>query len=81
MNRNIFSAAFCALLLALNLPAQAQQAGKVPRIGYLDGASLSGSEGRIGAFQQGLRDLGYVEGKNIIIEWRYAEEKRIACVN
>src|SRR2546422_10371598 len=55
--------------------AHAQQAKKVPRIGYLTNASLSASAGRIEAFRQGLRELGYVEGKNIVIEWRYAEGK------
>ena len=46
-----------------------------PRIGYLTGASLSANAARIEAFRQGLRELGYVEGKNIVIEWRYAEGK------
>ena len=52
----------------------AQQA-KVPRIGYLTGSSPSARSARIEAFGQGLRELGYVEGKNIVIEYRYAEEK------
>jgi putative ABC transport system substrate-binding protein len=55
--------------------AQAQQAKKVPRIAYLTGNSPSTNVARIEAFRQGLRELGYVEGKNIIIEWRYAEGK------
>jgi putative ABC transport system substrate-binding protein len=55
--------------------AQAQQPTKVPRIGYLGGASLSVNSVRIEAFKQGLRELGYVEGKNIVIEWRSAEGK------
>jgi ABC-type uncharacterized transport system substrate-binding protein len=55
--------------------AQAQQPTKVPRIGYLTAGSLSTSSARIEAFRQGLRELGYVEGKNIVIEWRYAEGK------
>jgi len=54
---------------------EAQQPTKVPRIGYLSGSGLSVLAARIEAFRQGLRDLGYVEGKNIIIEWRSAEEK------
>ncbi|HEU4345183.1 MAG TPA: ABC transporter substrate-binding protein, partial [Candidatus Binatia bacterium] len=53
--------------------AQAQQPTKVPRIGYLSGSSLSALAARIEAFRQGLSDLGYVEGKNVIIEYRYAE--------
>src|SRR6266571_3878164 len=54
---------------------EAQQPTKIPRIGYLSGSSPSTSPARRKAFQQGLRELGYVEGKNIIIEWRFAEEK------
>ncbi len=63
------------VLLAVAVIAEAQQPKKVPRIGYLIGASLSESSARIPAFRQGLRELGYVEGKNIIIEWRSAEQK------
>ena len=55
--------------------AQAQQPTKVPRIGYLTGASLFANSARHEAFRQGLRELGYVEGKNIVIDWRSAEEK------
>lgn len=56
------------LLLTTAPPAQAQQAEKVSRVGYLSGSSLSLLGARIEAFRQGLRDLGYVEGKNIVIE-------------
>jgi putative ABC transport system substrate-binding protein len=63
------------MLLALSFPAAAQQPKKVPRIGFLSGASPSALAGRVEAFRQGLRDLGYVEGKNIVIEYRYAEGK------
>ena len=63
------------MLLALPFPARAQQPTKIPRIGYLSGTSPSTSSARREAFRQGLRELGYVEGKNIIIEWRYAEGK------
>jgi len=55
--------------------AEAQQPTKVPRIGYLSSTSLSAGASRIEAFRQGLRDLGYVEGKNLVIEWRFAEGK------
>jgi putative ABC transport system substrate-binding protein len=55
--------------------AQAQQPTKIPRIGYLIAASLFAASARTEAFRQGLRELGYVEGKNIVIEWRSAEEK------
>ncbi len=52
--------------------AQAQQPTNVPRIGFLTDAPLASNAGRVEAFRQGLRDLGYIEGKNIIIEWRDA---------
>ncbi len=55
--------------------ATAQQPTKIPRIGYLTTSSLSASSARLESFRQGLRELGYVEGKNIIIEWRSSEEK------
>jgi putative ABC transport system substrate-binding protein len=56
--------------------ATAQQPTKVPRIGFLSATSLSTNRARIEAFRHGLRELGYVEGKNIVIEYRYAEGKR-----
>ena len=55
--------------------SDAQQPTKVPRIGYLTGATPDGQSHRIEAFRQGLRELGYVEGKNISIEYRFAEGK------
>jgi putative ABC transport system substrate-binding protein len=55
--------------------AAAQQPTKVPRIGYLSAASLSVIAARAEAFREGLRELGYVEGKNIVIEWRSGEGK------
>jgi len=64
------------VVLAFGLVAAAQQAGKVPRIGFLSGSPPSSIKARTEAFQQGLRDLGYVEGKNIVIEWRSGEGKR-----
>jgi putative ABC transport system substrate-binding protein len=64
-----------AVLLTVAMVAKAQQPTKVPRIGYLTGASPSSMSARTEAFRQGLRELGYVEGKNIVIEYRYAEEK------
>ena len=69
--RNLKSAILAsALLFALCVTAQAQQPKKVPRVGFL---SSSVFPGRIEVFRQGLRDLGYVEGKNIVIEWRNAD--------
>ncbi len=64
-----------ALALAPFGLAEAQQAGKVPRIDYLSSASPSAISARIETFRQGLREFGYVEGKNLVIEWRYAEGK------
>jgi putative ABC transport system substrate-binding protein len=55
--------------------AEAQQPAKMPRIGYLSANSLSSTSALVEAFRQGLRELGYTEGKNIVIEWRAAEEK------
>jgi putative ABC transport system substrate-binding protein len=64
----------CALLFALCFPVEAQPMKKVYRLGFLSGGS-AGSSSTIEAFRQGLRDLGYVEGKNVNIEYRYAEGK------
>jgi putative tryptophan/tyrosine transport system substrate-binding protein len=62
-----------ALIFPLVSVAEAQQAGKAPRIGYLLDGSSSSAADRIDTFRDGLRDLGYVEGKNIVIDYRYAE--------
>jgi len=75
MKKTIAVLTLCAVLFALNFPVEAQQLTKVPRIGYLSPTSPSVSPTRIEAFRQGLRELGYVEGKNIVIEYRYAEGK------
>ena len=75
MTKKITRRAFCSILLALPFPVRAQQAKKIPRIGFIGGASRSAGSARIDAFRQGLRELGYVEGKNIVIEWRFAEGK------
>ena len=72
MRRKITGLAVCALLLALWLPIQAQQPKKIPRIGYL--APSSGPSANEEAFLQGLLSLGYIEGQNIAIEWRFARE-------
>jgi putative ABC transport system substrate-binding protein len=66
---------FAGALLALAVTVEAQQPKKVPRIGFLSAASSSAISARVEAFRQGLRELGYVEGKNIFIEWRFAEGK------
>lgn len=67
-----FALAILFMLLSLTSSAYAQSA-KVPRLGYISGGSFSALVSRVDAFRQGLRDLGYVEGKNIVIEWREAK--------
>jgi putative ABC transport system substrate-binding protein len=62
-----------SLLFALCLPAEAQQSAKIPRIGLL--LQASPTEPQVEAFRQGLRDLGYVEEKNILLEYRHTEGK------
>jgi ABC-type uncharacterized transport system substrate-binding protein len=69
---------FFAIAFALafgGVEARAQQPTNVPRIGYLTGTNLAAT-GRQEALRQGLRDLGYAEGKNIVIEWRSSEGNR-----
>jgi putative ABC transport system substrate-binding protein len=75
MRTTVISFALFALLFALCASAEAQQPGKIPRIGFLSTAALSSVSPRLDAFHQGLRELGYVEGKNIAIEYRSAEGK------
>ena len=75
MTKKIIFLALCSLLLAPCCAVEAQQPAKVPRIGYLNAVSPSTVSDRIEALRQGLRELGYVEGKNIVIEYRYAEGK------
>ena len=75
MNKKILVSILAVVILAFVHPAEAQQPKKVPRIGFLFGSSLSANSARHEAFRQGLRELGYVEGKNIVIDWRSAEEK------
>jgi putative ABC transport system substrate-binding protein len=75
MRKNIVCSVLAIFLLTSVCPAEAQQPTKVPQIGYLNAGSPSTNAARIEAFRQGLRELGYVEGKNIVIEWRHAEAK------
>src|SRR5437667_745289 len=76
MNREIVCLALSAVLFALSFPADAQQPTKVPRIRYLSSSEDPNNPGPlVQALQQGLRDLGYIEGKNILVEYRYAEGK------
>ena len=74
--RKTFCFALCALLLALGLSAEAQQTKKIPRIGYVRVVGAPSPPGpNVEAFRRGLRELGYVDGENIVIEFRYAEGK------
>src|SRR5215475_2704458 len=75
MKKKIIVLTLWAMLIALCFPAEAQQPGKVSRIGYLITSSPAAIAPRMDAFQQGLRELGYVEGKNIVIERRHGEGK------
>jgi putative ABC transport system substrate-binding protein len=78
MHKKITRLALCALLFAYSYQAQAQEPTKIPRIGYLTGSSPPTNatpDLNADAFQQGLRDLGYIEGKNILVEYRYLEGK------
>ena len=74
MERRTFLGVIAGGLLAAPVAAETQQAGKVPRIGYLV-PNLAASPHLPEAFRQGLRDLGYVEGRNVVIEYRNAEGK------
>jgi putative tryptophan/tyrosine transport system substrate-binding protein len=77
MKKKIMILTLCAVLLALSVSVEAQQPKEVPRIGYLTADSRSArADVRAAAFRQGLRELGYVEGKNLVIEWRSAEGKQ-----
>ncbi len=64
-----------AVFFAVCISVEAQQLKQVPRVGYLSGSSPSADAMRHKAFRQGLRELGYVEGESIAIEWRFAEGK------
>src|SRR5262245_10482941 len=70
MNRRTFLGMIGASVLGAPLDPEAQQPGKVPRIGYLSAGSESS---RDAAFRQGMRELGYVDGRNIVIESRFAD--------
>src|SRR5215467_5230736 len=70
MSKNIFSVALCVLLLALSVPVEAQQAKKIARLGYL--STFAGPPPVLVTFKRRLGELGWVEGKQIEFEYRYA---------
>ena len=75
MKKKITVLTLCAMLLALCASAEAQQPKKVPRIGYLSPLDAATESTRAEAIRLALRELGYIEGQNIAIEYRYAEGK------
>ena len=75
MNEKITSLALSAMLFALSVSAHAQQSNRVPRIGYLSAFEPTTESTRSEAIRLALRELGYIEGENIAIEYRYAEGK------
>ena len=75
MNKKNLGWLLTTIVLATSSSAQGQQPAKVPRIGFNLDSTASAVAARIEGFRQGLRELGYIEGKNIIIEWRSAEGK------
>jgi putative ABC transport system substrate-binding protein len=75
MRKNVVALALAVLLFALSFSAEAQQQPKIPRIGFLTNNSSTGLGDADEAFRQGLRALGYVEGKSLVTEYRYGEGK------
>jgi putative ABC transport system substrate-binding protein len=75
MTKKITVLTLCALLFALNVAAQPQQTGKIPRIGFLVPSTASSMTGLLEAFWQEMRKLGWIEGKNVTTEYRFAEQK------
>jgi len=75
MTKKIMLLALCSLLLAPCSAVDAQQTGNIPRIGFLDGGTASGSAVLVNAFRQELSKLGWIVGKNIAIEYRSAQQK------
>ena len=76
VSKSVLCVAACAMLLALCGSAEAQQAGKVPRVGYLSNLDPASESVRFEAIRVALRERGYIEGQNIATEYRYAKGKR-----
>lgn len=74
MNRSITVLSLCSLLLAPCSAIEAQS-GKIFRIGFLDSSTASGSAVLLQAFQQGMQKLGWIEGKNFTMEYRFADQQ------
>jgi putative tryptophan/tyrosine transport system substrate-binding protein len=75
MERRTFMAMLTGGIVVAPFAAEAQQAAKVPRIGFLGNSTAALEANLVGPFREGLRDLGYIEGRNILIEYRWAEGK------
>src|SRR5215467_2440982 len=75
MKKQLLALSFGAMLFTLCAPVEAEQTGKVFRIGFLDPSTVASMAAQLEAFRQELRKLGWIEGKNISIEYRYAEGK------
>jgi putative ABC transport system substrate-binding protein len=75
ISKTLASGFYGVLFIVFCVPAQAQQPGKIPRVGYIQAPPTAALATRTEAFRQGLRELGYVEGKNIVIEYRFADGK------
>ena len=76
MRRNLICLTICAMLFALCFSVEAQQPKKVARIGYLSGGDTASNTARSAAIRLALGELGYIEGQNIAIEYRYKEGQR-----
>ena len=75
MNKGVVPSIVVAVALLIAITVEAQQEKKIPRIGFLIASSPSPGSPRVEAFRQGLWELRYVEGKNIVVEYRYGEGK------
>ena len=75
MNRKITVLTLCAMLFALCGSVEAQQPKSVPKMGYLDNSTAAGSAELLEAFRKQMTQLGWVEGKNLTIEYRFGESK------
>ncbi|HEU4638540.1 MAG TPA: ABC transporter substrate-binding protein, partial [Candidatus Binatia bacterium] len=71
----IFAFALCALLFVFSYPVEGQEPKNIRRLGFLSANAAQNDRDRIGVFREGLRELGYVEAKNILIEYRFADGK------